>query len=203
MPRITLAAAILLTLLHAGASAAADFSDPTWPCIQRKVEGLSPGLMWPHPIEETAFDAETEAAVADLAGRMALRRVSLEELQPRVAAFTATHGTDAALLGHLFMVAFDSLSGQRLKIIRGIETFSLKQIALAERIDLTRGEIERLMAAEPPDFDRVDALEEQLAWDERIFTDRQKSLTYVCETPVLIEKRLYALAQMLAEAAEP
>ena len=47
------------------------------------------------------------------------------------------------------------------------------------------------------DFDTVDKLEEQLDWDERIYRDRAKSLTYVCETPVLLEKRLFALAQIL------
>ena len=38
-------------------------------------------------------------------------------------------------------------------------------------------------------------------WDERIHTDRQRSLTYVCETPVLLEKRLYAIAQLLQQNA--
>ena len=53
------------------------------------------------------------------------------------------------------------------------------------------------MAAEAPDFDRVDQLEEQIDWDERIYHDRARSLTYVCETPVLLEKRAYAIAQIL------
>ena len=58
-----------------------------------------------------------------------------------------------------------------------------------------------LMEAENPDFDEVDRLEEQLDWDERIYTDRQRSLIHVCETPVLMEKRLYAISQMLLAAA--
>ncbi|TCP40395.1 hypothetical protein [Rhodovulum marinum] len=193
--------ALALVLGLATAAGAADFSDPTWPCIQRKVERLSPGIMWPYPIEEQSFDAETEAAVQDLAGRMALRRVTLEELNPLVAAFTAAHGRDRALLGHLFMAAFDTLAAQRQAIMAGIADYSLSQIALAERIDATRSEMTRLMDAETPDYDRVDALEEQLAWDERIYTDRAKSLTYVCETPVILEKRLFAIAQMLVQAA--
>jgi len=31
---------------------AADYSDPTWPCMQRKVETLSLGLMWPLAVPE-------------------------------------------------------------------------------------------------------------------------------------------------------
>lgn len=180
--------------------AAADFSDPTWPCIQRKVERLSYGLMWPHPIDEIEFDAATEADITDLAGRMALRRVSLEELEPQIDSFVKIHGSDPSLLGHVFLAAFDKLSQQRRKIIAGIGEYSLKQIALSKRIDAARAEMDMLMDAEEPDYDRVDDLEEKLAWDERIYTDRQKSLTYVCESPVLIEKRLFAIAQMLADA---
>ncbi|ARE39100.1 hypothetical protein RGUI_0959 [Rhodovulum sp. P5] len=197
MPRIT-AAVLIGALGFATVGATADFSDPTWPCIQRKVARLSPALMWPYPIEERTFDPATEADVTDLAGRMALRRVTLDALTPRVEAFVTSHGNDPVLLGHVFTQAFDRLAGQRREIMAGIEEYSLKQIALAKRIDDTRTRMDRQMDAENPDFDKVDALEEQLAWDERIYTDRQKSLTYVCETPVLIEKRLFAVAQMLA-----
>ena len=35
----------------------------------------------------------------------------------------------------------------------------------------------------------------KLQWDLRIFQDRHKTLSYVCEVPVVIEQRLFALAQ--------
>lgn len=105
------------------------------------------------------------------------------------------------MLGQVFKAGFERLSAQRRAIIAGIEDYSLKQIALSERIDETRVEMNRLMEADAPDYDRVDALEERLAWDERIFTDRAQSLTYVCETPILLEKRLHAIARMLLDAA--
>ncbi len=57
------------------------------------------------------------------------------------------------------------------------------------------------MEADEPDYDRVDAIEEQLAWDERIYSDRQRSIIYLCETPTLLERRLYGIAQMLQQAA--
>ena len=87
------------------------------------------------------------------------------------------------------------------RIIGGIADFSLGQIALAEKIDATRMEMDTALAADDPDYDRIDALEEQLDWDQVIFTDRQKSITYLCETPQLIEKRLFAIARMLQEVA--
>ena len=60
--------------------------------------------------------------------------------------------------------------------------------------------MDSLMQGTDPDYDRVDALEEQVDWDERIYTDRQRSLTYVCETPVLLEQRLYAISKLLQAA---
>ena len=37
-----------------------------------------------------------------------------------------------------------------------------------------------------------------LAWDTRIFKQRAQSLNYVCETPVLLEQRAFAIARALA-----
>ncbi|QDC09864.1 hypothetical protein FHY55_11670 [Oceanicola sp. D3] len=192
--------ALLLALTPATPVLAADFSDPTWPCVQRKVEALSPGLMWPVALEEPELTEKTEAAVADLVGYLTLRRLPLEEVQPRLTAFTQAHGHDPALLGHVFTRAFDQLNNLRSRIITGIGEYSLGQIDLAARIDAARVEMGSEMAKEAPDYDRVDELEEQIDWDERIYTDRRQSLTYVCETPVLLEKRLYAIAQMLQGA---
>ncbi|MFY0632761.1 MAG: hypothetical protein JXQ91_03050 [Vannielia sp.] len=186
-----------IALLCAMPASAADFSDPTWPCIQRKVEALSPGLMWPVAIENPDLTPDVEAEVQDLVGYLTLRRLPLEEVQPRLDDFTAAHGTDPALIGHVFERAFTRLNSLRGRIIKGIGEYSLGQIDLAARIDAARSEMSAEMAKEAPDYDHVDKLEEQIDWDERIYTDRRTSLTYVCETPVLLEKRLFAIAQML------
>lgn len=185
-----------------GPGGAADFSDPTWPCIQRKVERLSVGLMWPHPIEEVALSEQTEAAVNELVGRFTLRRLELEEIAPALGDFTAEYGADPALLGTVFARTFDRLAATRTTIMKGIEEYSLSQIAMADKIGATRTEMDTMLAADSPDYDKIDALEAQLDWDERIYTDRKQSLTYVCETPILLEKRLFAIAQMLLSAAE-
>ena len=200
-PRHWVAAALALAL-SAGPGAAAEFSDPTWPCIQRKVERLSAGLMWPHPIADVEIDAAASEAAEDLVARLALRRLPVGDLRGDVEAFAAKHGADKEVLGAIFSRVFDRLAATRRTVMGGIEDYSLSQIALSERIGDARGEMDRIMALDKPDFDRVDALEEQLDWDERIYDERRRSLTYVCETPVLIEKRLYAIGQLLSAAVE-
>lgn len=198
------AALALGGVIAAGPGLAADFADPTWPCIQRKVGALSVGLMWAHPLPEAAPEgAALRAEIDELAARLALRRLDPENLRPEIAAFAARHDGASEILGRVFAQVFDTLSTRRTQVIKGIETFSLSQIALAERIKAARAEMAGLMAADSPDFDRLDALEEQIDWDQTIYTDRQSTITYLCETPVLIEKRLFALAHILQDGIRP
>jgi len=198
MTRSPLAALCVCFLGFADVAQAADFSDPTWPCIQRKVEGLSMGLMWPYLLEgEPEYDSQTRTEMSDLADRLALRRIDPDDLAPQVAAFAAEHDGDPEMLGRVFEQVFSTLNTRRTQIIDGIGDFSLGQIALAEKIDGMRVEMDAEMAQDDPDFDKVDTLEEQLDWDQVIYTDRQQSITYLCETPVLLEKRLYAIARLL------
>lgn len=197
--------AFSLTLTVSGLPGwAADFSDPTWPCVQRKVENLSLGLMWPHPV-----DAETKAVndtqshdIAELAGYLSLRRVELEAIEPRVQIFAETYQGDVETLGLVFSSVFDTLSKRRSRIIQGIGDFSLSQIALADQINTARVEMDTVLAKSEPDYDKVDALEEKIDWDQVIYTDRQRNITYLCETPTLLERRLFSIAQMLQQAIQ-
>jgi hypothetical protein len=172
---------------------AADFSDPDWPCIQRKVEKLSAGLMWPHPVTRVDLTPEAE----ELAAVLALRRVSLEEAETHVRTFLEKQAADEQLLGSIFYTVFDKLSSDRQRLLGGIARYSRSQIALSEKIDAERIEMAKLTAENAPDFDRIDKLAEEMDWNERIYLDRSRALTYVCETPVLLEKRVYAVAQLL------
>lgn len=182
----------------AGPGFAADYSDPTWPCVQRKVERLSLGLMWVHPVPETLPEsAEAQRDIQELAGQLGLRKLELEELEPQIAAFAKKYEGDPAMLGHVFSNVFDSLSRRRGRIIKGIGDFSLGQIALTEKIERLRQEMNVELDADDPNFDRIDSLEEQLDWEQLIYSDRQKSIIYLCETPVILERRLYSAAQML------
>lgn len=181
--------------------AAADFSDPTWPCVQRKVETLSLGLMWPVAVPEVELtDAALASDIDDLAGTLAIRRLDMDTLRAEVEAFAERWPDNTAEhLSRAFAQTFDSLNTRRSQIIAGIGDFSLGQIALAEKIDAMRLQMDTALAADEPDYDQIDALEEKLDWDQTIFSDRQQSITYLCESPQLIEKRLFAIAQMLQD----
>lgn len=189
------ALSLALCLLQApGIASAADFSDPDWPCIQRKVEKLSASVMWPAPVTRMPLTP----AASDLAAILSLRRVTFEEAEAHVQAFVEKNApVDGQLLGNIFLGVFDKIADTRQRLIAGIARYSRSQIALASRIDDSRVEMAKLEGEKNPDFDRIDKLEEQIDWDERIYRDRSQALTYVCETPVLLEKRAYAIGRIL------
>ncbi len=197
--------ALLVFFMGSRAVYSATFNDPTWPCQQRKVQDLSLGLMWSAPLPQEFAEKSARPLpgdARDLATLLSLRRVSLEEAEDAVRTYSDNASdADEDIMLFVFAAVFDTLGDTRRDVINGIELYSLKQIALSERIDSVRSEMRHLVDADDPDFDRIDRLEEQLDWDERVFRDRARSLTYVCETPVLIEKRLYAIAKLLLKYA--
>ena len=52
------------------------------------------------------------------------------------------------------------------------------------------------------DQTKVDELISRVEWDTRIFDERNKTIGYVCEVPVLIEQRLFALARAIQQSLE-
>ncbi|MEO1138389.1 MAG: hypothetical protein AAFW87_02935 [Pseudomonadota bacterium] len=198
IPLVILAS--ILVALPVEKAVAADFSDPEWPCVQRKVERLSLGVMWAQPVPEGPLPDAVDDAAKELVSTLVLRRVPLDEAEALIDRFVAnTPEADNAVLGQIFRDVFTRIDNERTRLIGGISRYSLAQIEAAKRIDDLRVEMDMIMAQEEPDFDRVDVIEEQLDWDQRIYRDRALSLTYVCETPVLMEKRAYAIAQALAK----
>ena len=188
---------VLAMALAAGAAHAEGGTDPEWPCIQRKQPHLSLGQMWtgPEP-DQAARDLAATPAIAALADRLEQRRLPLDQAEAEIATFAK--GADNQQLTALMLAIFDRVESHRAALIGGIARYGHKQVDLAQRIQERRDRMEALQKPENPDFDAIDAEEEKLDWDSRIFQDRQKSLTYVCETPVILEQRVFALARSIA-----
>lgn len=191
-------AALLAAALAAPLAAwAAGPPDPDWPCIQRRQPHLSMAQVWGGPVPtEAELDLARTREVQAAAQVIALRRTPMPEAEAAIAAFAASHAdAGAAGLVALFAAAFDHVNQTRDRVMAGITRYAHKQEALEARIEELRGRYAAQNAAEPKDFDAIDATERELDWSMRIFQDRQQSLTYVCETPVILEQRAFALGR--------
>jgi hypothetical protein len=191
--------ALIASLLATGpALAAGDPSDPNWPCVQRKVPQLSLGQVWAGPLPDAATEALAHSReVEALAALLELRKLTEEEQRALVERFVEGGGDRAQRLTALYLATFERINRHRAALVDGIGRFALKQKELSAQIEERRHEIARLSAADPVDFDAIDAEEERLDWDTRIFTDRKQSLTYVCETPVILEQHAFALGRLV------
>ena len=190
-------AMILMLMLAAPPALAASGGDPDWPCIQRKQPHLSLGQVWSGPVPDDATTARSrDPAIAALAARVEQRRMPMEQAEAEIAAFAET-ASDADLTA-LMVAIFRRIEPERSALIDGIARYGARQVDLARMIEDRRARMAELSAAATPDFDAIDAEEKALDWDERIFTDRQRSLTYVCETPVILEQRAFALGRAIA-----
>lgn len=195
--RIT--AAALLSGLVSGAAAQ---EDPGWPCMQRKVATLSVAQLWAGPPlpEHPAWQDDPE--IARLVALISARRTQLDEVRPMLEALGSAggRGRDERLV-ELFAGVFETIDRERARIMAGVERYAARQRGLSEQIDAREDAIRAAEAAAAPDDDdaqdRIEEMQDELAWDIRIFQDRQRSLTYVCETPVILERRAFAAAQMI------
>lgn len=191
--------AIVIFPTFAGLATAADQSDPDWPCVQRKVPRLSAGQMWPGPPAEGNW--EDDPAISRLAGVMAARRTTLDEVRALAADYGAEiePSSRPARMALLFAGVLDRIDTERRAIMGGISRYAHRQVALSDAVKAKETALAELRADPEADPDAVEEAQDNVNWDIRVFRERSQSLTYVCETPVLLEQRAFAIARILAE----
>ena len=193
----------LAVIAVAGGAPPAWSADPDWPCVQRLVPELSAATVWDGPDFVSFLKSwEDRPVIHRLVTQVASRRTDLEQAEKAITAFA--DGLDAdkdATLTATFAGIFSIINDDRSQLIAGIKRYARNQQRLAARIRDARGEMEVLAAKSIPESDaRLQQLHEQLSWDTRIHRDREKSLTAMCEQPVLLEQRLFVLTRAVRAA---
>lgn len=189
---------LCLSWFGAGDLAAAGSDDPDWPCIQHKVPEISPGMVWAGPpVEELEQAWRDDRQVAELAGRIAARRTPIEEAETAIADFAAGQESEKdRKLTLLFAATLAAINSERGSLISGIQRYARRQAELAERIQRHIAELNRPASGEEQGARRGE-LEEAHRWDTRIYEEREQSLRYICEQPVVLEQRIFALARVM------
>jgi hypothetical protein len=199
--------ALTATLEAASVAAAepkADSPERNWPCHQILVGRLSLAAVWSGPsIEGLAW--RDDQAVADIVARLAARRTPLDDAERAIEDFAQSLGASKAKkLVSVFAGLFETLNDERTQVIEGLLRFGAKQKELAERIRAENVLPREGPGKEAPHASRQDGetVAGDLEWDLRVFDERHQALTFVCETPALIEQRLFALARVIQRSLE-
>jgi hypothetical protein len=200
----SLAVAVIVGLAWGGMALAADARFPDWPCAQIKVPQLSVAAVWAGPpIDDAASAWAQDSTVRDLVARLAARRTPLDEAQKAISDFGIGNADQRQQKGKLlFAGLFATLDRERSIVMNGIERFSRRQREFAASIRAETLELRNLQDAAGHDPGKADELANRVEWDTRIFEERKKTIGYVCEVPVLIEQRLFALARTIQESFE-
>jgi hypothetical protein len=186
------------------AALAADPRYPDWPCVQIKVPDISIAAVWAGPpIDDVGTAWQDDSAIRDLVTRLAARRTPLDEAEKTVSEFVTGSSAERQHKAKLlFAGLFNTLNRERGEVMNGIERFSRKQKEFADQIRSTIFQLHELQDTPGPDGAKVDELGSRVEWQTRIFDERQKTIGYVCEVPVLIEQRLFALSRTIAQSLE-
>jgi hypothetical protein len=197
----------ILVLVAAAAlgypAAAAENQHPTWPCVQAKVPEISVGAVWQGPaIDDVATAWQNDPVLKDLVPRLAARRTPLADAQGAIADhLTGSAAERQEKARRLFAGLFAVLSRERAEVISGIERLARRQ---GEMIETIRADNAKLRAEQDASREpgKTDELAERIAWNTRIYEERRRTVRYVCEVPVLIDQRLFALARTIQQAIE-
>ena len=171
-----------------------------WPCEQRLVPKLEPGQMWSGP-PLAAVPAVPPDDVSALTQRLTVLHQTPEALAADVQAFADGLPADqrSTRMSELFAAALDRLNSERALLIGGIKRYAQNQQRMAGKISAEMRELEKLRQQPDASSARIEELQSARDWDTRVFTDRQRELRLVCEQPVLLEQRAFALARLIQD----
>jgi hypothetical protein len=201
MVRLAPFVAFALLLGAAAPALAKPADDPDWPCAQRRTGEISAAAVWSGPDLASTGRWDDDAGAAALARKLASRRTQMTEMDGLIDEFAASAGADKSVrLTRVFAGALDVINSERNRVIAGVVRYARGQHRLAEKI---RAEADKISdEQESKDVSSPSALDDaasSLKWDKRIFDDRSRALSYVCETPILLERRAFEIARKIQQ----
>ncbi|MBV1705775.1 MAG: hypothetical protein KGQ37_01055 [Hyphomicrobiales bacterium] len=173
----------------------------TWPCPALRVPHLSVAAIWAGPPINgiKPEDWQNDPKVDRLVARLALRRTPLSEAKSAIDKLANEGGPKAQRrLLVLFAGLFDALNSERDQVIAGLDRLGRHQLTNAAAIRAAITRMHALQDVAKPDPVAVKKASDQLDWALRLYKEKKRAARYVCESPALIEHRLYQLGQMIS-----
>jgi hypothetical protein len=182
-------------------------ASPDWPCVQRKVEDLSPAQVWDGPPIDDLKGWEKDDKIQDLTAILESRRISLEDAEKAIKEYAAAQpeAERDQKLALLFASVFAKINADRKFVIGRIEEFQKRQKGRAAELEREGKALgEKNQPIPSPDSPAAGAADYKLTpeqeaynWNARIFQDRQQNLAVACDIPGLIEARAFDIAKLI------
>lgn len=124
----------------------------------------------------------------------------MEDVEKAIAEFAASlpEAKRDAKLAELFSAALADINAKRATVVEGIERFQRRQVARSRKLEqegIELAELHRKAEADPALTSQLLEAQQRYDWDARVFQERQQNMPLACEIPVLMESRVFAIAQ--------
>lgn len=174
-----------------------------WPCKQVRVPEIALASVWTGPsIESERKRWRDDPAVSELVAKIAPRRTPLEEAERRIDDFAKAGGNDKSRMTLLFAALYEKMNDERRDVVNGLDRFGGRLKEMAEKTRQETQSFYELQNQKPVDPEAVRKAAEALQWRVRLFDEQRKMVSYVCESPALIEQRFGALARRIISKME-
>ncbi len=189
---------------------AADAANPDWPCISRKVVEMDAVTIWDGPSLDTAKDWQKDDSVRKLSAYVISRRLKDEEVDAAIKKFAESvpEASRDQKLTELFAATLSRTNDERKIVMSGIERFHKRQLEIAKQIESKgitlpkQGDAPPAQtSADPSPAGKIEDLkmsaDEQMAWQVRVFQERQENIPIACEIPALMDERAGLVARSI------
>lgn len=199
--RITMIFTAGMLMLTAWSANAQFNQPPDWPCIQRFVEEVAPGIVWPGPdpyqYEENWRNLpQVSVLVKQLTGTD-----SSLDFQKLVSNFAANEPSDTKTknLSLLFLGVWETLNDRRKSYMKKIIKFAEHQSDIADQLEDLLTQAENIPSETGPanKSEEVQELESRVYWHMRVFDQRERTMIHLCEQPILLETQLGEIARTI------
>lgn len=173
-----------------------------WPCIQHKQPTLTAAQMWDGPAIADEGKSSDDDTIRKLVLVVTSRRLPMEEVEKAIAEYAKSQPETERdkRLTELFEATLAEINSKRSLVMQGIEKFQRRQITRSKKLEqegIDLAELQKKAEADPSLTSSLLEAQQRYDWDARVFQDRQQNMPLACEVPVLIEQRVFAVAQAI------
>ena len=176
--------------------------DPDWPCEQILVPEVSAAVVWDGPsVDKLTENWRDLPEVEALVRRITDRNAVPQQSDAQIAEFAAAQppAEKDKMLTLLFAGVLETLNADRSHLISGIKRYSRDQERRADALGQQLSEIVALEGDSSEEgAQRLEELNRTVVLEQRAFDEREKSISYLCTRPVVVEQRLGVLARTIA-----
>ena len=183
---------VLLLALAWASSARAQFpgADPDWPCAARLIPTLTAGAYWNGPVPANPGWRDDDK-LFPLVTAIVDRDTPDAEATAKLTAYAAT--IPPASRPALFSAIVDQTNDERTTLITRIKQLGVRQRRMGDNIARISTEVDTLL---PTDPHRTELIGER-DLDVQAFGETQHTMTYACEAPASMDRRLGEFAKIL------